>query len=266
MTTCIFTSGSKFTVRASNPKRTAACCGLLLGLIATMNLCEAGMVTHTFTGTVDGVNVMGTGSLPFHIGATVTGTYFYDNSTVYSNSNSGFAEYDNAQTGISFLVNGTYAYSDSQANPALSIPNGSFVQLGASTNPPELINYQTGSLSYESDGLHTAGGYVDFGGKLGMLSSYAPGDLSTLTVDLSKVLPDNFTGASFQTYTYYNGDFTDFRQFHVHLATVDGVTLGAASPVPEPSTFALLGLGGVGLVIGTYRRRVSKLQAGSSTR
>ncbi len=37
----------------------------------------------------------------------------------------------------------------------------------------------------------------------------------------------------------------------------DILTVGTASPVPEPSTFALLGLGGIVLAIGTYRRRRS---------
>ncbi len=42
-------------------------------------------------------------------------------------------------------------------------------------------------------------------------------------------------------------------------AVLDGITIGSASlsAVPEPSSFALLGLGGIGLTIGAYCRRRS---------
>ena len=258
MTKCNFNSKSPLSIRRIRHMTNTGCCGLLLGLFSMATSCEAGMISHTFTGTVDGVTLMGTGSLPFHEGASVTGSYFYDDATVYSGTTSGFSLYNNAQTGVSFLVNGTYSYSHSQANPLYPIPSQNHVYLGAATNPPELIVYQTGSLDYRNDGLYTVGAYVEFGGKPGLLSSYAPSDISGETVDFSKVLLDTFTGALFQTYTYdNNGVFTDFRSFHVHLATVDSVALGT-SAVPEPSSFALLGLGGIGIVIGTYRRKFAK--------
>ncbi len=226
-----------------------------------VNACEAGMVTHTFTGTVADITLMGTGSLPFQIGASVTGTYLYDNTTVYTAFTGGRYEYNNAQTGVSFLVNGTYAYSHSQAAPLYSTPNQDYVLIGPPTDPGDYIDFQTGSLDYPSTGgLRTVGALVALTGTHGMLSAYNPSDLSGVTVDYSKANP-NGSLASFQTYTYSGGVFTEFERFNVDLVTIDGAVLGAASAVPEPSTFALLGLGGVGMAIGTYRRRLSKKSA-----
>jgi hypothetical protein len=44
--------------------------------------------------------------------------------------------------------------------------------------------------------------------------------------------------------------------FDVSSYDTASTSLGlASSSVPEPSTFALAGLGGIGLMIGAYRRR-----------
>ena len=57
-----------------------------------------------------------------------------------------------------------------------------------------------------------------------------------------------FSGIAFDQILISNLDQTPFS------FTMDNLQLSVA-PVPEPSTFALLGLGAIGLAIGAYRRR-----------
>ena len=51
--------------------------------------------------------------------------------------------------------------------------------------------------------------------------------------------------------------FTGANPGSKEYAALDNVAVNLkSSPVPEPSSFALLGLGGIGLAIGAYRRRM----------
>jgi hypothetical protein len=51
--------------------------------------------------------------------------------------------------------------------------------------------------------------------------------------------------------TLYGDDYT----LHYAMHGISEVLTVQASTVPEPSSFALLALGGIGLAFGAYRRR-----------
>ena len=257
MKTCYYATNPKLLQVEMMGLRKAAVFAFFVGLLTSLSQGHAATITHTFTGTVDAVSFLGTGNLPFSVGAAVTGEYFYDGSTDVISYNDPYAQYprfDNAQTGIYFTVKGQYTYGQSQANPEFSTDaKSNFVEFGPSSNPPELIDYYTSSLKYDADGLHTAGGYVSYFGDTGMISSYSPSTLAGLTVDFSKVHV-NGAEAAYQTYTYANGGFTSLTNFKVHITSVDGVQLPSAS-VPEPSTVALMGMGAILAGFATKGRR-----------
>jgi hypothetical protein len=62
-----------------------------------------------------------------------------------------------------------------------------------------------------------------------------------------------FSQSGPNTYTLESGALIAFSDGQ-NVGSVEG---GYANPVPEPSSFALLSLGAVGLVIGAYRRRMA---------
>ena len=58
-------------------------------------------------------------------------------------------------------------------------------------------------------------------------------------------------------YTTYAEPLVDYLLGPTSFETTGSSSLSATSSVPEPSSFALLGLGGIGLAIGAYRRRTA---------
>lgn len=219
----------------------------ILILVATANKAQATLIMHSFTGTVTSTSLQGTGSLPFGNGATVTGSFFYDDSTPFSNYDGTYAVYGNASTGVDILVNGTYAYNQSQANPVYSLkgPTNNSVQFGpTSSSPPELFTVFTGSYDYPSSGTTVSSStYAQFDGNTGMLSSTSV--LSGLTLDLSKLV--DAPSVVYQSYTYSGGTFTQFTLFTVTLNTLDGSPLPFAA-APEPASLVLMSLSFCGLI------------------
>jgi hypothetical protein len=204
---------------------------------------RAGVVSHIFSGTVDGTVVTGTGTLPFGVGATATGSFFYDDSTVFTDYSGTLARYQSAQTGVNFLINGLYSYNHSQASPAFSIADAANneVEFGpTASNPPELFTVLTGSHDFLADGLHAVGAFFQYEGDPGLLSS--PDVLAGLSIDSSRLLlgPSFYSSAKYQEFVSGPSGLTELVVFNVRVETVDGEPLEiAAGTVPEPSSIAV---------------------------
>ena len=65
----------------------------------------------------------------------------------------------------------------------------------------------------------------------------------------------NTANGTFIQSGYANGTNTNVTDPNLSTFTVGDTALGFSVSVPEPSSFALLGLGCIGVVVGSYRRR-----------
>ena len=65
----------------------------------------------------------------------------------------------------------------------------------------------------------------------------------------------NTANGTFLQSGYANGTNTNVTDPNLSTFTVGDTALGFSVSVPEPSSFALLGLGCIGVVVGSYRRR-----------
>ena len=97
-------------------------------------------------------------------------------------------------------------------------------------------------------------------------------DLTNMRVILVVQTPIFYDGVSDYTYTNFGIDYSGGATYvttslgDLYINSVSGTstftaTLGTPAVVPEPSCFALTGLGGLGLMIAKCRRRTAKAAA-----
>ena len=163
---------------------------------------------------------------------------FSDNETLPANV---YLTFDFKSTGLntSSISNGiqqTFVGS-------FSIKDGSGNVLLASNNVTENVQTTTGGSAAHPRSVSFVGGVTSFTGSL------APNYTSPFAFNLNTVNAYVVSRASVGGGTSIAWDTAG--------TIVAGTTEGTYSPsaVPEPSTFALLGLGVAGLAIGAYRRR-----------
>ncbi len=181
----------------------------------------------------------------------------------------------NINSGGSAGGNGTYAYraglggaSNFTLNTNITVNNGGTIRPGSSAGIMTVTGNTTFNAGSTLDMEVTGGGAVagtDYdrlavvGNVNGLSNSalvvtFAPGlQFSDLSGDVLTLITsaNNLTGSAFTSITYVNAPF-----FFAKVTYGNGfVTLSDFNPVPEPSTFALLGLGIVGVAVKARRRR-----------
>jgi hypothetical protein len=103
---------------------------------------------------------------------------------------------------------------------------------------------------------------VDFGTTIDGNSIFKTGrgDITTLNPTISGYLPVFFARNGGRNYGWVNVSVTrqgvSFGEAAVNTTLNEGITAGQTAAVPEPSTYALFGLGALALVIA-YRRKVA---------
>ena len=175
------------------------------------------------------------------------------------------------------VVNGGHLQADLLTYDDIGVPNGDtphgFIEGG----------YQFSDSIYVTDATHTGGGtaisgnFVAFastpftitqvgGGLFNFVDTYIEpwfypnygGRDVTITGYRNNVVVGTASFSGITTWTdlvanLQNVDKVDFSAGGYSF--IDNTTITAASAVPEPSTLTLLGLGGIGLALGAYRRR-----------
>jgi hypothetical protein len=193
---------------------------------------RADLITFSFTGIADSVDPALAGT--FSAGQSLTGTYTFDSTTAArAGSDSTFAVFD-ALTQVNFTL-GTYSASSTGA-PEIQIDN----------NPPSPDNDRYSIVARASDGLTgpaVAGLALDsFGFRL---------DDSTNSVfNNALILPTSLNLSDFDNRQFFLF-FTDGTSSFIVSGTINSLRT-----VPEPSSLALAGLGGLsGLGLWWRRRR-----------
>ena len=154
--------------------------------------------------------------------------------------------------------NASVTYSPDTFSQSGTLGNALFFNVGSNyfNGPTAVVSSQQVSVGVENI-LITFSGSVD-----AFALNYGTFQGSNVTFTLSN--GDTFTQGSTSANGYAVNDFagaTDTTPFNSVLVTSPDYVLNlnnvstAHSAVPEPSSFALLGLGGLGLAVGAYRRR-----------
>lgn len=134
--------------------------------------------------------------------------------------------------------------------------NGNYVDLAGTTN-------QGGTLA--SKQVFAPGTYdLSFRG-----AGSQQGDTNFVTISLGDATTSGFVPSSlpFTLFSYHFTTHVAGRLIFSNAgndnfgALLDDVTLSGPAPVPEPTSFVLAGLGGIGLVAGAIRRRHTRQSA-----
>ncbi len=203
---------------------------LALSLIGLASSAQAAMLTANYTGTVTFVPTEL--SSEFSVGDTITGTYTFESTTpARAGSTMEFAVFD-ALTSASYTV-------------------GSYTATSAATQEiqvDDVLNADRyGVVSRASDGLTGA----DVNGLSLFFASFRLDDSTGTVFNNALILPTSIDLNDFDS----TGFFLSFGPTQAGgFPTLSG-TIESFSIVPEPSTFVLASLGGLGLVAFGIRRR-----------
>lgn len=197
----------------------------------------ADLITYEFTGTVDGVDAPLAGS--FAVGDSLSGTYTFDSTVAArAGSDSTFAVFD-ALKNVTFTLNG---FNGSSAGaPEIQVDNDPG---GGNSDRYGLVSRSSEGLS----GTAPAGFLLD--------SFLFRLDDSTNTVfNDALILPTNISLADFTS----NRFFVFYKDTSGEGRLVTGTFNTFGRSIPEPSSVALAGLGGL-IVVGSVRRRRRRSQ------
>ena len=228
---------------------------------SSLQPCSAGLITYNFGGTITSVNQSGAtaagGPYDVSVGQSFTGTFSYDtNTTAFSSFSNGnnFADplarisvtIGSTTFGESFLSFSGVPYTSQQVD--YDIPNG--------VGNGQYLNYftmQRNSVSV-SNGIQSSAGIDLF---LQNLSSTPLGILPSsglpTTLNLADFHDLSLLNLNETVQKNLNSTTTSNFQLQGHVTSLS--VASTPNAVPEPSSFALLGFGGIGLAIATYRRR-----------
>lgn len=220
---------------------------------AMTHSCQASIVTYDFQGVTTYIDPSST-TVPGDVfsGATFTGSFSFDTSAPGVNVSPNEVDYSGALTALSMKFSSTeYSKAQIDANPNLT---------GTPSNVMYVLNNWPGSSGtfideFEGDyrATDSLGNHFGLNFDFEIINSN-PTALSTTVLGGDIIDPSKFF---FRNLRYSNIDRAGNTTTYV-AGVITSMSLEPASPVPEPSSLALLGMGCVGLF---WRRAVRRKQA-----
>jgi hypothetical protein len=218
-----------------------------LSAIGIANQLSAGMITFSFSGTINSVFFDGGTPTEFADLDTITGTYTFDSADSDSHASPNNGLYINSISSIELSM-GTYSASFG--------PGDILVRdnIGSAANPYDLYYVS----AYASDGLGYSGtpvilGTLLYSFELSLIDTSATA-FSNDALLLTPPDPADYSPISNFVLRFQDASFGSYGSV---TATVDSISLETAS-VPEPASFALLGLFSCLTCAGAAARRRSR--------